>query len=71
MAAGIGDPMVAGMMADRNPGMGRQAESWSVTTLQERGTDMSLMWEEGTPQIQLPCQEGHKETMMRQRFQIW
>ena len=70
MAAGIGDPMGAGMMADKNPGMGRQAGSWSVLALQERGPDVSHMWEEGTHQSGLLSQEGHQEALTRQRSQI-
>ena len=74
MAAGTENPMAAGLvatMAEMNPGMGRQAESWLVTALQERGSDVSLMWKEGTPQSRLPCQEGHEEALIRQRPRIW
>ena len=48
MAAETGGLMVAGVMADRSPGIGRQERNRLVMALQERGQNMSHMWEEGT-----------------------
>ena len=59
MEAETGGLTVAGVMADTSLGIGRQERNRLVTALQERGQNVSHMWEEGTYQSGLPSLKRH------------